>query len=577
MPDLISLISNLNLPSNILFDIAIIIIVATLFAYLAKFFKQPLILAYILTGLIIGPFYLGLIKDLDVIRALAEIGVAFLLFVVGLELNFKKIKEVGFVVSFSGIIKIVILSGLGYFIALLFGFVKLEAFYLASILAFSSTAIVIQLLSNKREIDTLHGKILIGILILEDIIAILLLAILSTETFNSIILVNSLLKGIILLIFSIIISTFILPSLFAFAAKSQELLFLSAVATVFFFSFTSYFIGFSIVIGAFIAGVTLANLPYNLDIIGEVKPLRDFFMTIFFVSLGMQLSFTNFNSILIPLIIFLALILIVKPIIITSLVSLSGYKKRTSFLSGIYLAQISEFSLILISQAFILGHVSQELFSLTVLIAIITMIISSYYIQFSNRIYNTFSGILGIFDKLPTHREELEYSPEIKNPIILIGGHRTGRIIIDTLKKLKTNLLVIDYHPDIIRILMNQKVPCIYGDATNLEIRERIDFKNAKMIISTVNDKETNLNIIKYAKKINPKITIFVSTIHMHEAKEFYKNKADYVILPHILTGERISHILESLIKKKSTVKDIRRSHLEQLNLFSKRFFQLTK
>ena len=249
---------------NLFFDIGVVIIIATVFAYIAKFLKQPLIPAYILTGVILGPV-LGLITNTDVITTLSEIGIAFLLFIVGLEMDIRKLKHVGMVASFGGIIQIVSVFTIAFIAALLLGFVVLESVYLALVIAFSSTMVVIKLLSDKKEIDTLHGKIIVGILLLQDIVAIMVLSVLATlSEFSFISLSWSILKGLIALLIALAIGKYIFPKLFTFAAKSQELLFISAVSVSLLYSIFFNYLGFSIVIGAFVAGVSLANLPYNI-------------------------------------------------------------------------------------------------------------------------------------------------------------------------------------------------------------------------------------------------------------------------------------------------------------------------
>jgi len=299
--------------------------------------------------------------------------------------------------------------------------------------------VVIKLLSDKKEIDTLHGKIVIGILLLQDIVAIIVLSILVTlNEFSFIVLILSLFKGLIALFVAVLISKYIFPPLFRFAAKSQELLFISAVAVSMLYSIIFNFLGFSIVIGAFVAGISLASLPYNIEIIGRIKPLRDFFSVIFFVSLGMTLLLSTFNLILKPLIILLLIVLIAKPLIIMFTTSFFGYKKRTSFLSAMSLAQISEFSLIIVSQGLLLGHVNQEIFSLTVLLAIITITTTTYFVKFENSIYKRFSNYLTFFDRFSENSMDLEYVPKTKKPeIILCGYDKIGYSIVKTLKKLK--------------------------------------------------------------------------------------------------------------------------------------------
>lgn len=563
----------------LLFDIGIVIIIATICGFFARLLKQPLILAYILAGAIIGPAGLGLVIDKTVIMTLSELGIAFLLFTVGLEMDIRKLKAVGLVSSISGILQIIMSLILGYILAIAFGFSQLGSIYIALALAFSSTMIVVKLLSDKKELDTLHGRMLIAILLVQDVIAIFALSFLATfKTISFSFFGISLLKVSLLFLVAILSSKFILPRLFKSIAKSEELLFLSAVSWCLLFALISYYTGFSIAIGAFLAGLTLALSPYNLEIIGKVKPLRSFFATIFFVALGMQLIFVNISHYFLPIIIFTLLVLIGNPLMVMIPVSLFGYKKRTSFLTGIGIAQTSEFSLIIVSLGLILGHISQEIVSIVVIITAITITISSYFIIYDDKIYKKSAGFLTFLDIFPAHREKLEYAvKKIKKPIIIFGGHRTGRILVDTFKKLKKEILVVDFNPEIIKILISQKIPCVYGDIVNLEVLEKINLENAKMVISTIPNKEDNLFLIEHVKAVNPKAKIFVTTVHMHEAFEFYEKGADYVILPHVLTGEKIASILNDLVTKKKSIKKLKKEHIKKLEQYSKKFVQLTR
>ena len=552
--------------ANILFDIAFIIIIATVFGHFARLFKQPLIPAYILAGIIIGPV-LGIITNTDVITTLSEIGIAFLLFIVGLEINIRKLKHVGLVASLGGVIQIVSIFSIAFIISLLLGFFVLESVYIALLIAFSSTMVVIKLLSDKKEIDTLHGKIIIGILLVQDIIAIIALSILSTlSDFSFITLAYSLLKGVIVLLFAVTVSKYIFPKFFAFAAKSQELLFISAVAISLLYSILFNYFGFPIAIGAFIAGVSLANLPYNIEIIGKIRPLRDFFSVIFFASLGMELLLGTFNAILKPLVVLLLLVIIIKPLIMIFTTAFFGYKKRTAFLTSISLAQISEFSLIIVAQGLLLGHINQEIFSITVLLAIITITLTTYFMEFQNAIYNRLAPYLNIFDKFSENKDYLEYMPKKRrNEIILCGYNRIGYGIFKTLRKMKKRMMVVDYNPETIKSLIKEKIPCLYGDLGNIAILERLNFRKAKMVISTVASNPVNNFLIKTAKKENKSITIFVIANQINEALDLYDAGADYVVLPHFLGGEHISLLIEDFSKDVNDIIEHKIKHIREL------------
>ncbi|MCX6711853.1 MAG: cation:proton antiporter [Candidatus Woesearchaeota archaeon] len=552
--------------SSIFFDIIVIFIIATIFVYLFRILKQPIIPAYVLAGILLGPIGLGIIKNSDTISTLSEIGIAFLLFIVGLELNLRKLKEISFVSSFVGILQVAGTFFLGYYGSLYFGFSNIEAVYIGFILAFSSTMIVVKLLSDKNELDTLHGRIIFGVLLVQDILVILLLSLLNTfNKFSFLTIGVSLVKGLGLFLVAILLSLYFLPSIFKNAAKSQELLFLCAVSVCFLFSLLAVSIGFSIAVGAFLAGLSLASLPYNLDIIGKVSPLKDFFALLFFVSLGMQLYFDGTSLVLLPLLYFLLLVILIKPFIVFILTKLFGYENRTSFLTAVSLGQISEFSLILVSLGLLLGHISKDLFSFTVLLAVISITITSYFIKYDHKLYTKFMNILIPFEKIAITEQKLEYlEKNVKNDIILFGGHRTGSMFIKDFIKNKKKFLVIDYNPEVLKKLIRRKTPCIYGDIINYEILKKANIKNAKVVISTIPNEEDSLFLIEHVKRENKKALIFVTAHDIEQALELYKSGADYVILPKILTGNKVSEILNKVKNKKDLFR-IRRDHIKSL------------
>ena len=552
--------------ANIILDIGVVIIIATLFAYFARFLRQPLIPAYILAGVIIGPV-LGLITNTEIITTLSEIGIAFLLFIVGLEIDIRKLKHVGLVASIGGIIQVVFTFTIAFIISLLLGFIAFESVYIALIVALSSTMVVVKLLSDKKEVDTLHGKIIIGILLIQDIVAIIALSVLATiSDFSFAMLLYSVIKGVIALLVAIALSKYFFPRLFGFAAKSQELLFISAVALSFLYAIAFNYIGFSIAIGAFIAGISLANLPYNIEIIGKIKSLRDFFSVMFFVSLGMALLLGSFDTIIKPFAVMLLLVIIIKPLIIMFTTAFFGYKKRTAFLTSISLAQISEFSLIIVAQGLLLGHVSQEIFSLTILLAIITLIFTTYFVKFENRIYDNISKYLDVFDKFSENKEGLEYMPQNKSAeIILCGYNRIGYGIVKTLRRMKKRVLIVDFNPETIKNLIKEKVPALYGDVGDIEILERLKFKKARMVISTIPTEMDNKLLIKIAKKENPSIVVFVTASQINEALELYDAGADYVVLPHFLGGEHLSLLMEDFTGNMGKIIEHKIEHIKEL------------
>ncbi len=552
-----------GLPQTLLTDIALIIVIATVLAYIARILKQPLIAAYAIAGIILGPLGLSLVTDTNAIRAISDIGIIFLLFIVGLQINLSKLKNIGLVATLGGTLQVALTFLLGFIATKLIGFSNINATYAGLAVAFSSTMIVIKLLSDMEELNSLHGRIMIGLLLMQDALVIIPLSFLALPQFSIAPILILLVKIIGLIGIAYLTQKFIINKLFHYAAKSAELLFLISLTFCFFFAFLAYILGFSIAIGAFIGGVTLASLPYYLNLLGEIKPLKDFFATIFFVSLGMQVSTLTFGSALIPLLVLLALVIVVKPLIILVLLSAFGYSKRTSFVAAFSLAQISEFSLILITQA--KGIISDELFSLTIILAAISITLTAYFMKYYETIYRALATPLSIFEKLSSNKKEFATPKKDSYQIICFGYHRMGSIIAESLLKEKKKVLIVDLNPDIVRHLKQKGAACVYGDLGNFEILRQIDKKHTKLIISTVPHEEENLTLLKYAKKLNPKITVLLTANHMHQALHFYSQGADYVIIPHLTAGEKVSHMLKNIIPDKKALAEARSKHLKML------------
>jgi len=553
-----------NIPSNyvILFEIGIMLIIAAILAFIVKLFRQPLIPAYILTGILIGPLLFGLIENQELIISLSEIGIAFLIFTAGLEINFKKLKQVGKAATFGGSLQIAIMFAIAFAISILLGFLGKAPIYIGLVVAFSSTMVVIKLLYDKKELSSLHGRIIIGILLVQDIAAIAALAILTTD-FTLVSITISLTKALAFAIIAVMLSKAINPVLKK-AARFPELLLLVSISFLFLFSIGSVITGLSIVIGAFFAGVALANSDYKVEIEGKISPLRNFFAIMFFVALGMQLQVIS-KQFAILLIILLLLVLILKPLIIMFLIRIFGYRKRTAFFSGNSLAQTSEFSLVIVTLGLALGHISQGLFSSLVLLTIITMSLTTYFIGFERKLFVWFSWPLNIFNKFKATKEELEYFLEDGNRIVIFGCHRMGSLFLKEFKEEKKNIIVIDYNPEIIASLINKKIPCIYGDFINEEVLERVNIANTEMIVSTIPDLEDNLLLIKKTRGLNKKAPIFVVANRIDDALELYKAGADYVILPQIIGGQRATELIRKLKRDKSSIKDLKKEHISYL------------
>lgn len=583
-------------------NIGVTLVVATFLGFIARALRQPLILAYVLAGIVVGPSFFRIITEQDTINILAQFGIALLLFMVGLELDLKRLRDVGRVSTGCGIGQIVITFIFGYLLAAYMGFKGYEPFYLGFALTLSSTMVVVKLLSDKNELDTLHGKIVLGTLLVQDIVTIMILAALPTlGSFTPSVITGSVFTGIGLISFAIVSSKFILPFFMRFAAKSVELLFLFSLSWCFIFASFTYLIFLnllsagspqfamnSVSIGAFLAGLSLASFPYNLEIVGRIRPLKDFFLTLFFASLGMQVTlgvpvadFTNASTLTLSVIdvllgalsspltlevlIFSLYVLVGSVIIMTVITSLFGYGKRTSFLTAISLAQISEFSLILAVQGQALGHISGKIFSIITGVVLITITISSYYIMYNRQLYSLMLPLLSVFDYVPRGKAFEDMPKKAREHVIICGCHRMGSRIIDTLKMMHEDFLVVDYNPSTIRRLMQQKVKCIYGDIGDPEILDRVSLKDARIVISTIPEQESNLMLIYEAKKRNPRTLVFIVGDDMDQALDLYDAGADYVIIPKMVSGDRASDLIRTFIREPLKMKKMKEEHIFKL------------
>ncbi len=528
---------------EVLLYLSLIIVISAVLTVIARIIKQPPIIAYLIAGILVGPLFLKFIgpetASSELIQIFAHIGVAFLLFIVGLSLDLRVLKEVGGVSTIAGFAEIIITGLIGGIIALGLGFSNVSALYIGAALAFSSTVVVVKILSDKKEIDTLHGRIALGILIVEDFVAALaLMAIPLIESGSSFSAVAYKFGFVIVLIIAILLgSTFLLNRLLNYLARNQEVLFLFGVAWALLLASLFDYLGFSLEIGALIAGMSLASNKYTLDLGGKIKPLRDFFVVLFFVFFGSQLASSISPELLKNAILLSLFIVIGKPIIVMTILRVFGYRKRTNFLVGSSLAQISEFSLILVLLGFKLGHLNQEVMSLAILVAIITIGTSSYSIYYAHTIFNKISSFLTIFES-KKHKLESAKVKKDDYEIILFGYHRLGYKILEALKKLNKKFVVIDYNPKIILTLSKQKINCIYGDAGDKDFLSEINLDKAKLLISTIPDYSSNLTIKEKLRESKSK-AIFIATAEQPRvALDLYKAGINYIIVPHHLGGE---------------------------------------
>lgn len=562
---------------SIFFDLTIVFILAGVSAFLVSLFKQPSIIAYIITGLIIGPFGYIKISQGQIFEGLGEIGITLLLFMVGLELDLSQLRRLGKAAIIAGTSQILFTTGFSFFIANLLGFSTIASLYIALALTFSSTIITVKLLNEKKDLYSLYGKITTAILILQDFVAIGILIFLSTSGVNTgtslisletvQIVTLTITKGLIIGLLVFFHSKYIFPKILRYIGKSEELLLVFSLAWALGFAglVSLPVIGFNLEVGGFIAGLALAGSSVHYQIAGRIKSLRDFFIILFFITLGAGLSFTGTANHLTEIIIFLILVLLCKPLFTYLALNILGYKSRTSFFTGISIAQVSEFSLILLALGVKLGHIEPNILSLLTIVGFLSIAISSYGTVYSHHLFQILKTPLSWITFGSGQAEKQTLAKPLKDHVVLIGAHRLGQQILHTLKNQNQPFIVIDFNPDIVEDLKNQNTPVIYGDIVDTEIQEASYLTSARLIISTVPNFKDNVMLSTVIKKHHKKIQVILTAHDETEALFLYDKGADYVIVPHLLGGLHIA----KLLGKNQDIKDLKTLKQHHLKLLS--------
>jgi Kef-type K+ transport system membrane component KefB len=564
--------AKINMPVANFTTLSIVIAIGVLISLFMRIIRQPMIIGYIITGVLVGPTVLHVINSVDSIEVFAQFGIALLLLIVGLGLNPRVIKEVGKIAALIGIGKVAVATTIGFIFGRLMGYPPLTSLYIGLGISFSSTIIILKLLTDKKEQNRLYGKISVGFLLVEDLIATLVMITVAASakggldftSFGQLLVKMGLLVGGL-----IIVRMVILPRLNRFIANSQEFLFLFAIGWGLGIASLFRWAGFSLEIGALLAGITLASLPYAQEISSRLKPLRDFFIVLFFISLGSHLMLGDIMSILPRALALSAIVLIGNPLVVMTIMGLSGYTKKTSFKTGIAGAQVSEFSFILLLLANQQGQVSNEVLSLMTLVALITIAVSSYVIIYSDRLYNVFERYLALFErhKLRSERERAEHFD-----LVLFGYQKGGGEFLHVFEQLKKSYVVVDYDPAAIDILESKQSRYVYGDATDLELLNEISLETSKLVVSMITDYPTNQFLSNWLSTHNPHAVFICTADTLEQAAELYSKGVSYVILPHFLGSEKISAFIKKSGLKKSQFKEYREKHLAYLQTHYEEF-----
>ncbi len=544
--------------------VAIMFSVACGISFLMHRLKQPLLLGYLLTGVVVGPALFALFPIEGAVSLFAELGIVSLLYVVGLSLNPKVIGEVGRPSFIAGLSQILLTMAIGFGLGWVFDLPLISSVYVAAALAFSSTIVVTKLLADKKEIGRLHGKLAVGILLVQDLAACFLLIGLSAAVGGAqaseavATAIGTLLAGGILLF---LLTKTLLPRVEHLLGASQELLFLFSVAWGMGMAALFHAIGLSLEIGALAAGITLASSGFAVEISAKIRLVRDFFLVAFFVLLGAQLNFDQVGGLVVPAILLSLVVLIGKPLLVQGALRWLGYHPRTGFLTAIPIAQMSEFSLVLALFGLRAGHISTEVATLLAVVAFVTIALSTSFIHRSEQLYERVKQFLFIRNEKKETIDEL-----ISYDTVLFGCHRLGYDFLPVIRAIGGSYVVIDFDPEVMQRLQTMQEPSLYGDMSDPEFLEDLDMKRLKLVISTIPDIEANrLFLTKLRGQNTDAIAIFIA--HSLEAgKTLYDAGATYVILPHYLGGNMAARMIRQFGLDPSKFGEERDKHVCDIN-----------
>ncbi|GIK25729.1 MAG: sodium:proton exchanger [Rhodocyclales bacterium] len=486
-------------------EFTVLLLTAAVIGALGVRLRQPLIVVYIVVGIAVGPSALGWVTARDQIDLLAQIGVTLLLFVVGLKLDMHLVRNLGSVALATGLGQLLFTIVFGYLIALALGMTAMTALYVAVALTFSSTIIIVKLLSDKREIDSLHGRIAMGFLIVQDIAVVVAMMVLGAHHAGSgdggwlAIAATVTVKLAVVLAVIAALMRWVLPHLLRRIAGSPELLLLAAVAWGTALATAGELFGFSKEVGAFLAGFSLASTPYREAMSTRLTSLRDFLLLFFFIDLGAKLDLSALGGDLGPAVVLSLFVLIGNPLIVMAIMGWMGYRKRTGFLAGLTVAQISEFSIVFVAMGITLGHVGQEALGLVTLVGLVTITLSTYMILYSQPLYAQLKPWLGRFERRVPFRElavEKSEAGPAEAEVIVFGMGRYGKHLAQRLARLETRILGVDFDPEAVAHCRQRGIPIRFGDAEDPTFPETLPLDGARWVVSTLPQLDVNLGLL---------------------------------------------------------------------------------
>lgn len=540
------------------YELTALLVLAAIVGYGGLLLRQPVIVSFIAVGVLSGNSALGIVQSPESIELLAELGVALLLFLVGLKLDLKLVRTLGAVSLATGLGQVFFTSAIGFYIGLALGLDTITSLYVAVALTFSSTIIIVKLLSDKKEADSLHGRIAIGFLIVQDLVVVLAMMVLSafgigeqasggSSAWMRIGLV--LVYGLIILVAVGLFIRHVANALISRIAHSPELLIIFAIGWAAFLAALGNHFGFSKELGGLLAGVSLASTPFREAIVARLSSLRDFLLLFFFIALGSQLDLGLLGAQVFPALIFSLFVLIGNPLIVMAIMGYMGYRRRTGFLAGLTVAQISEFSLIFMAMGISIGHVNADALGLVTLVGLITIALSVYMITYSHTLYRWLEPFLGAFERtLPARELASDQHDRVADTydVILFGLGRYGSAIAEHLRKDKIKLLGVDFNPAELRRWHAAGYDVVYGDASNEESISSLPLQSVKWVVSALPQHDLGLThddlrlvLIGALKRQGYQGKIAISIQQENDAELLKSKGADMLLLPFRDAAER--------------------------------------
>ncbi|MGA1023867.1 MAG: cation:proton antiporter [Aquiluna sp.] len=525
-------------------SVALILALAVAGGAIAKLLRQPVVVSFIVVGILAGPTAFNLVEGAEEIRLFAKFGIAILLFLVGLKLDFHMIRSTGKVALIAGLSQVAFTAAVGFGLAVLFGFETTTALYIAVALTFSSTIIIIKLIGDKRELDTLYGRIAVGILIVQDILvvaAMVVIVTIGTPGEGSVVtdLVVTLASSAVFLGVAAFASRFVLEKVLDWISKSPELTLLFGVAWAIVLAAISTLIGLSMEIGAFVAGVSLASTAYRESLGARMVSLRDVMLLFFFIELGASLTFADALGQLWPAIVLSVFVLVGKPLIVFAIMGWMGYRSITSFRTGVALAQISEFSLILIALGFSLGQVDSAVLSLVTLVAVFTITVSSYFILYTDKLYSMMQGFMHLFERGKAEAVD-EESQSLSFDAIVVGSGRFGTEVISGLISSGSSVLAVDLDPDALARARELGAETLFGDVGDPDFAKMLPMHQSDTLICTAPDRSTNTLLLGSIKSLGYEGKIYLTALDNQTAEMFAKDPQVTTIRPLKMAANRI-------------------------------------